>query len=102
MKSKVIYKSDKVSRFDYIKIATLELNQKNIMEELQRFNLENKEQHSEILSFIVRLEEKLDIALEKKANKWMEKAMVGTVVFVLTGFASYLGVLIVQTMLHVK
>ena len=102
MKSRVIYKTNKGEGSDYIKIATLELNQKNIMEEIQRSNADNKEQHNEILAFIVRLDEKLDVALEKKANKWVERAIVGTVVFVLTGFASYLGVLIVQTMLHME
>ena len=95
------YKTNKVQA-DQERLLALELNQKNIMEELQRFNQENKDQHNEILGLVKEMGSKLDLALDKKANKWVEKVIIGVVVFVLTGCATYLGALIVQAMLYLN
>jgi hypothetical protein len=85
-----------------LKINTLEINQSNLMKQLETMNAENKADHKDIMDVIIRLEEKLDKALDRKANKWVEKAIISFVVLVLTGLSSYLGALIWQTIIHVN
>lgn len=53
-----------MSNTDKERILVLEANQKNIMEKIDS-----------IIERFDRFEEKLDCALEKKANKWVENAI---------------------------
>lgn len=83
-----------------VKLTTLEINQKNLMEQLENMNLANKEQHTLITKSLEKLETKLDRALETKAGVWVEKAIIGAIVFILTGLASYVGILIYNGIIH--
>ena len=58
------------------KIAILETNITNIMEKLEEFQLDNKEQHTAIMEAVNKLESKLDYAIGKKADKWVEKILI--------------------------
>ena len=57
---------------------------------------------SRIESMVVAFDTKLDKALEGKANKWVEKAVSGFVILLLTGFATYLGTLIYKATIHIQ
>jgi len=84
------------------RLLILEINQENLMNELKQLNIENKDQHKGIMDIVIRLEEKLDKALEKKANKWVEKAITGFVVLVLSGMASYIGMIIYKSIIYLN
>ena len=56
------------------KVAILETQTSNIMEKLEEFQTDNKEQHQAITRALENFELKLDKALEGKANVWVEKA----------------------------
>ena len=99
MKTRSVYKSRK-NRGDIERMIALEITQKNLMDQLIQFNNDNKEQHSQIFQVLKGLEDKLDLALEKKANKWVEKVIIGAIAFLLTGIFGYLGTLIIKTVLH--
>lgn len=70
-----------------IEIALLKQNQQTIMEKLVEFQESNREQHEDIRALLKSMEDKLDRALEKKANKWVETGFIwglscGGVVFI--------------------
>ena len=46
-------------------------------------------------------DEKLDRALEKKANKWVEKFVAGFIIMILSGLFGYIGTLIYKTIIHI-
>ena len=58
------------------RLTSLEVNQQNFMDKLQEFQNDNKEAHNAIMTVVSKLDEKLDKALEKKANKWTETAWI--------------------------
>ena len=84
------------------KIALLEQNQKTIMEQFKTYSKENEEQHTKISETVLRMEEKLDYALDKKAGKWVEKAIIGFIIFILTGLGGYLGTIIYKLILSME
>lgn len=73
------------SKQSAIAIATLTANQENIMEKLE-----------ELVKRFDSFEEKLDKALEKKANVWVEKFMVWAGIIIGAGILGYLGSLIIK------
>ena len=92
---------------DQTRIALLEQNHITIMEQFKQSQLENKDEHQTILKSqtdfhretretLDDMMRKLDIALEKKAGKWVEKVIWGTVIFFLSGLFSYLGVIVIK------
>ena len=70
---------------DAIRIAVLETNQNNIMEKLDS-----------IVARFDKFEEKLDKALEKKADKWVEKVLTWLGLVVGSGILAYLGSIIIK------
>ncbi len=84
------------------RLAVLEVNQDNMMEKLNEYQETNLSSHNSILEAVKSLESKLDSALSQKANKWVEKALIGFVIFVLTGLASYVGKLIYMSIIHLE
>jgi len=58
------------------KIITLQVNQKNLMQKLEENQITNEKAHEAILCSIEKMSDKLDRALEKKANKWVETSMI--------------------------
>ena len=58
-----------------VKLALLENNQKIIMEQFRQFDENNTKAHEQMLDIFTKLEEKIDKALEKKADVWVEKAV---------------------------
>ena len=54
-----------------------------------------------IEKMVVAFDAKLDKALEKKADKWVEKFLVGFVIFILTGLCSWIGTLIYKATIHI-
>jgi len=67
------------------RIAILETNHKNIMEKIE-----------EILEKVDNLEKKLDCALDKKANIWVEKVLIWLGIIIGTGILGYIGSLIIK------
>lgn len=78
-----------------LKINTLEV----MMEQ-------NTKDHNEIKETVVAFGEKLDKSLarmeDKFAGKWVEKAILGFIIIVLTGLCSYLGTLIYKAVIHLQ
>lgn len=58
------------------RLVALEINLNNMMEKLEQSIQDNKEAHSAIMDSIKSFEEKLDIAIGKKADKWVEKVLI--------------------------
>lgn len=58
-----------MSQTDETRIALLENNHQTMMEKLNEFQEDNREQHTLIVDALNKLENKLDGALEKKADK---------------------------------
>jgi hypothetical protein len=56
------------------RLSLQELTSKTIMDKLDEFQIDNKEQHQAITRALENFELKLDKALEGKANVWVEKA----------------------------
>ena len=54
------------------RIALLEQNHKTIMEQFKNYSEENTRQHIEVKEMIMAIDDKLQLALDKKANKWVE------------------------------
>lgn len=73
------------------RLAKLETNHTNIMEKIE-----------EILIRFDKFEDKLDRALDKKANIWVEKVLIWLGVFIGAGILGYLGTLIIGTMNHLQ
>lgn len=67
------------------RLVKLETNHNNIMEKIE-----------EILKRFDNFETKLDCALEKKANVWVEKVIVWLGIFIGAGVLTYFGSLIVK------
>lgn len=76
------------------RLTALEINQQNIMEKLIEFQEDNKEQHNKIVDSLNKLEQKLDSAIEKKADKtevdrirgiiqWVSYTIIGGVIVAL-------------------
>jgi len=65
----------KERRSNDTKIAILEENHKTIMEQFKTFNEENAKQHQAMLDGFQKLEDKIDEALSRKADVWVEKAV---------------------------
>lgn len=81
---------------DQTRIALLENNHQALMDLFKSYSEENTHQHQSILEALEKLETKLDNALEKKAGKWVEKVIWGTVIFFLSGLFSYLGMVVIK------
>lgn len=73
------------------RLAKLETNHTNLMEKIE-----------EILTRFDKFEDKLDKALDKKANIWVEKVLIWLGVFIGAGILGYLGTLIISTMNHLQ
>ena len=58
------------------RIISLEVNQKNLMQKLEENQITNEKAHEAILCSIEKMSDKLDVALSKKANKWVETSMI--------------------------
>ena len=56
------------------RLKALEITQQNVMEKLEESIKDNKESHVLMMTAIDKLDKKLDQALEKKANVWVETA----------------------------
>jgi len=74
-----------MSNSDETRIALLELTSKTLMDKLEEFQADNKEEHQDIVkslegfhnktnASIKEIQDKLDKALEQKAGIWVEKA----------------------------
>lgn len=55
-----------------------------------------------IEKMVISFDAKLDKALEKKANKWVEKFIAGFIIILLSGFCTYLGTLIYKATIHLQ
>lgn len=95
------------------RLKALEILQQTFMDKLEQSIQDNKEAHSEIikeaeikhkslLEMMLKIEEKLDTALEKKAGIWTEKVLIGFGVIVATGLLGWLGSLIIETFKHIQ
>lgn len=73
------------SKSTEVRVAVLESEHQNIMEKFE-----------ELIKRFDSFEEKLDKALEKKADKWVEKLIIWLGIFIGTSLLSYLGYLIVK------
>lgn len=82
------------------RLLALEINQTNIMEKLNEFQLDNKEQHSAIIKSLKDMENKLDTALEKKADKWVQTLMVWLGRTIGVGILATLGGIIIKAIIH--
>lgn len=80
---------DNSSRESAVRIAELQTNQNNIMDKLEEFHIDNKEQHELIIRAIENLEKKF-------ASKWVEKVFVWFLSILGVGFLTYLGALIIK------
>ena len=72
-----------------IKIALLEQNHLQMMEKLNEYQQENRDQHKEIKEIIEK-------ALNKKANIWVEKVLIYLGTAIGLGLIGYLGKLIIK------
>jgi hypothetical protein len=79
------------------RLTILETNNKNIMDKMEEFQIQNKESHQQIIEAVNKLESKLDCAIEKKAGKWVEKVIWGVIIFLMTGVFGYIGSVIIRT-----
>mgnify|MGYP001157809878 CR=1 FL=1 len=84
------------------RIALLEQNHITLMEKLIEFQKDNKEQHENIIKNLNEMQIKLDKALLKKANKWVETYAIVFLVFIGTGLLGYLGSLLVKAVIHLQ
>ena len=82
------------------RLVALEVNQKNIMDKLEEMNISNKEAHNGIVEMIVKIEDKLDKALEKKANKWVEVLVIWVGRSIGVGLLAVIGGLIIKAIIH--
>jgi hypothetical protein len=71
------------------RLKALEVNQTNLMQEIQ-----------EIKQMIEKLGLKLDCALDKKADKWVQSLVTWFLYIVAAGFLGVLGTLIYQAIVH--
>lgn len=71
------------------KVAVLQNNQNNIMDKLDEFQRDNKEQHQELKLMI-------EDALESKAGVWVERVLIWFARIMGAGVLSYLGYLIIK------
>jgi len=78
-----------MSEKEVTRIAVLETNVTNIMDKLEEFQAENKEQH-------IALMKKLEEVVSNKADKWVEKVLIWFAITVGTGLISYLGYLLLK------
>jgi len=89
------------------RLAILETNQNNIMEKLEEFQINNKEEHQDIVKSLAEfhtktnlsmkeITDKLDKALEKKAGIWVEKVLLWFGAIAGAGILAYLGSLIIK------
>lgn len=94
-------------------IGILQTKQDTFMDKLEQSIQDNKEAHSEIIKeaeikhkslveMMLKIEDKLDNALEKKAGIWTEKVLIGFGVIVATGLLGWLGSLIIETFKHIQ
>ena len=87
------------------RLKALEITQQLFMDKLEQSIQDNKEAHNSIVEMINKIEEKLDRAIEKKADKdsqWAEKVLIGFGVVVATGLLGWLGSLIISAFKHIQ
>jgi hypothetical protein len=70
-------------------IAVLETKMEQITEQVKEGFSNNSKEHKEII-------ELFEIAMEKKAGKWTEKAIIGVVIFVLTAVGTAFMALVIK------
>lgn len=93
------------------RLVFLETNQKNLMDKLEENQILNEKSHEHILQSmkefhdstnyaISQITEKLDKALEKKADKWVQVLIVWLGYTIGTGLLAVLGGLIIKSIIH--
>ena len=93
------------------RLAKLETNQQNFMDKLEENQIANEKAHERLMSSITEfhavtnnslkgMEEKLDRALDKKANIWVEKVLIWLGAVIGVGLIGYLGTLLVRVIEH--
>lgn len=65
------------------KVAVIEQKIDNLSDKIAVYQSDNKEDHKAVRDLIVELD-------EKKAGKWVEKAVIGVAVFIITAVGSAL------------
>ena len=78
------------------RLLALELSQKNFMDKFEEFKEDNQEGHQSIIDAVNKLELKLDGALDKKANRWVEKLIIWIGIIIGTGLIGYFGNLLLK------
>lgn len=78
------------------RLVKLETNHANVMEKIDELKNDIRESNDTLLGALEKLENKLDLALEKKANVWVEKVLIWFLIFFATGVLSYIGMLIIK------
>lgn len=93
------------------RLVFLETNQKNLMDKLEENQILNEKSHEHILQSmkefhdstnyaIEQITKKLDVALEKKADKWVQVLIVWLGYTIGTGLLAVLGGLIIKSIIH--
>jgi hypothetical protein len=81
-------------------LATLTANYKNMDEKIEQNRIDNKDEHKEIKDLMIDgfkdLKEQLDIALDKKADKYIEKVMWWFLAIIGSGLITYVGSLLIK------
>lgn len=84
------------------RIALLEQNHKTLMDLFKTYSEENAKQHENILQSLIAMQDKLDKALEKKADKWVEGILKWLGIFIGSGVLAYIGSLIIKAITHLQ
>ena len=93
------------------RLVALEVNQTNIMEKLEANQIENEKAHDRIMQSlkefhdttnyaIGEISNKLDKALEKKADKWVQTVVTWLGYTIGTGLLAVVGGLIIKAIIH--
>jgi hypothetical protein len=97
------------------RLGILETNQKNFMRELTEFKNDYKTAHEDlkrelksdfkiysddVKKIICDFKEEFKADIANKADKWVEKVIWGMISFVSIGLFSYIGVVIIQAIIH--
>jgi hypothetical protein len=78
------------------RLIKMETNYNNMVDKMEEIKVDNNREHKEIKEMICEVSNKIERALETKANKWVEGVMIWMGITIGTGFVGLLGWLIVE------
>lgn len=85
-----------------LKINSLEINQKNMAEQLVEFKKENNERFDKVDKSFEEIKDLIKEVASGKANKWVEGLLIGIGYVIGVGFLGYLGTLIYKATISLK